>query len=88
MTKQPEARQIIQYNKKSIRKMKNVVGDAESALSLTAMQVLVFYLVFILMVFGCHLACKLMPNASPIQLFVAVIAISCSIGFSAWYKQK
>lgn len=88
MSKTQDARQIMAYNKKSIKKMRTIVGDAQSALALSAPQVLVFYLVFILMVFGCHFACKMMPNASPIQLFVAVITIVASIGFSAWYRQK
>ena len=88
MTKGSDSRQIMTYNKKSIKKMRNLVGDAESALSLSAMQVIVFYLSFILVVFGCHFICKLRPSTSPIQLFVAVALITSSFGFSAWYKQR
>lgn len=68
--------------------MKEIVGDAQSALSMSAMQVVGFYLAFILIVFGCHFICRLRPSTSPIQLFVAVITIVVSFAFSAWYKQK
>lgn len=87
MTKQLDARQIIAYNKKSIKKMKNIIGDAESSLSLTATQVPIFFLIFILMVFGCHIIFKLIPSISPIQLFIAVVVITTSIWFSIWFKE-
>lgn len=70
------------------RKLRTILFDAPSPITLTTIQVLVLSLAFIFMVFMLHTLSRIFPSISPIQMFVAVLVLVLSICISLHLNKK
>jgi len=64
------------------QKLRSILFDTQSPLTLSPIQVFMFSMGFIFMVFVSHILGKIFPSVSPAHLFIAIVAITVSIGIS------
>lgn len=64
------------------KKLRSILFDAPSPLTLTPIQVFLFSISFIFMVFMSHILSRIFPKVLPTQLFIAMMIITVSIGIS------
>lgn len=84
MTSSPkiETRLAKPNNSNEVRKLRSILFDTQTPLTLSPIQVFLFSMGYIFMVFMSHVLGKVFPSVSPTQMFVAMIAIISSIGIS------
>jgi len=76
------------FQKQGAKKLRSILFDTTTALTLTPIQVLVFSLSFMIMVFMLHAISRMFPFISFIQIFISVLVVMISIGVSIVINKK
>lgn len=82
MSQKPETRIVKAADATEARKLRSILFDTTSPLTLSPIQVFLFSMSFIFMVFIAHILGRIFPSASPVQLFIAIITIIVSAWIS------
>lgn len=67
--------------RRDTRRLRSVLFDADTPLSLSPLELLFFSLAFIVVVFLAHILLKAFPATSPTQVLIAMLALLASYLF-------
>lgn len=75
-------------DKKDARRLKNILFDADTSLTITPLQLLFISLGFILTVLLTHILLRIFPKTSPGQVLLAIVVLLVSVAASAALRKK
>lgn len=83
-----ETRLMKPNDNKDAKKLRSILFDSPTQLTLTPIQVLVFSMSFIFMTFALHVLSKIFPSISSTQMFVSMALITVSVCISLGIRKN